>query len=218
VTITVGVVIGSRLRQYRDLRRLTVKQLADLCAPMAPSLTPAVITNIERPPGQAKSPRPVTVEELMALSLVLEVVPILLFLPLGVEPKVEFLPGQVADTWNVVRWFTGEAHLDGSDVSEDAGAAQLVLFRAHQQRVNEALEAIRRGQAIASVSSYSGPPAPSESEVLPGLSFADWPPEHRRDVDDRLRAIQSIRRESRRAGMTDLPRLPAGLKSLDPQA
>jgi transcriptional regulator with XRE-family HTH domain len=204
--------LAREIRRHRDRQGLSAQRLADLVAAAGGKLTRQAISKIET------GGRDVRMDEVAVLARALRVPPVLLLFPLGVAPSVDvFPPEPTVPTWQAVRWFTGDAHLDGSDISTDPGAAPAVLWRRHQKAVDEALEAIRRGKAMASVSSHSGPPAPAESEVLPGLSFTDWLPEHRREVDDRLRAVQSIRREIRRFGLTP-DALPEVLAPIDPQA
>src|SRR4051794_29183204 len=44
--------------------------------------------------------------EIHALAAVLEVPPILLAFPLGVDEVIEYLPGKSASVWSAVQWFS----------------------------------------------------------------------------------------------------------------
>lgn len=75
-------VVAARVRQVRGKRHMTVAQLAARCAELgAPLLTEQALYKLEaRRPGK-RHPRPVTVDELLALALALDVAPVHLLVP-----------------------------------------------------------------------------------------------------------------------------------------
>ena len=75
---------GTRVREARDRRRWTARQLAEHCADAgAPELTASVIANIEtgRKDASGQRRRDVTIDELLSLAYVLEVPPVALLAP-----------------------------------------------------------------------------------------------------------------------------------------
>jgi transcriptional regulator with XRE-family HTH domain len=76
-------VVAARVKQVRKRRDLTVAELAARCAELgAPQLTAQALYKLE---GQRESasrrPRPVTVDELLALALALDAPPLYLLVP-----------------------------------------------------------------------------------------------------------------------------------------
>lgn len=68
--------VGLNVRRLRNARHWTMVQLAERCAAVgADWITPAVITNIETGSRKGRSRRPVTVEDLLALSKALSTAP-----------------------------------------------------------------------------------------------------------------------------------------------
>jgi len=75
-------VVAARVREVRGKRHLTVAELAERCAALgAPELTAQALYKLEqRRPGKLR-PRPVTVDELLALAAALNVAPVHLLVP-----------------------------------------------------------------------------------------------------------------------------------------
>jgi transcriptional regulator with XRE-family HTH domain len=99
-------IAARRIREARTLRKLTVKQLADLCKEAgATGLTAAVITNLEtrRRPG-----REITADEVLALAWVLEVPPVQLLCPLDERERLEVVPGEEKGPMDAAAWLTDE--------------------------------------------------------------------------------------------------------------
>jgi transcriptional regulator with XRE-family HTH domain len=129
--------IAERVKELRQRRGLTAKQLADRCKELgAPDLTASVIANIEsgRPDSTGRRRRELSVEEHLALSLALEVPPALLLLPINDE--LEVTPSARMDAYTFASWFTGDdgfiqAVLDheGLDVRGDDGKDRLSRYR-----------------------------------------------------------------------------------------
>jgi transcriptional regulator with XRE-family HTH domain len=81
--MTVSDIVAARVRQVRKRRDWSPADLAARCAELgAADLTENVIENIESRSARAsKRPRPVTVDELLVLSLALNVAPLHLLVP-----------------------------------------------------------------------------------------------------------------------------------------
>jgi hypothetical protein len=81
--MTVSDAVAARVRQVRKRRDWKPADLAARCAELgAGDLTENVIENIESRSARAsKHPRPVTVDELLALALALDVAPVHLLVP-----------------------------------------------------------------------------------------------------------------------------------------
>jgi len=94
--------LAREVRAWRSRRELTAQQLADQVQELGGSLSRQAISKLEN------GDRGVSIEELFLLARALRVPPVLLVLPLGAQPKVELLPGRQADTWDAVKWFTGD--------------------------------------------------------------------------------------------------------------
>lgn len=96
---------GQRIRQFRQQHEWTAKELADRCAEIgAPHITATVITNLET---RRRASRQITVDEALVLAYVLEVPPILLFLPLSDGEHLEITPSISTDPVSSVLWLSG---------------------------------------------------------------------------------------------------------------
>ena len=88
--LSVSDVVAARVREVREKRRMTVVDLAARCAELgAPGLTLQALYKLEGQRDPAKRhPRPVTVAELLALALALDVAPVHLLVPVddGEQP------------------------------------------------------------------------------------------------------------------------------------
>jgi len=104
-------VVAARVRQVRVKRDMKVKDLAARCAELgAPQLTTQALYKLE---GQRESatrrPRPVSVDELLALALALNAPPLYLLVP--PDDPDEPYPVTTTETEsraNVCRWIVGE--------------------------------------------------------------------------------------------------------------
>jgi transcriptional regulator with XRE-family HTH domain len=116
--MTVSDVIAARVRAFRKLRQLSVEQLAERCKALgAPELTPASLTNVERPAADGNRTRPrraVQVPELLVLAQALHVPALALILPDAGE-TVEILPGRAVTPWEAREWLIGSAPLPADD-------------------------------------------------------------------------------------------------------
>src|SRR5690242_9621967 len=104
-------VVAARVRQVRKRRDLTTAQLAARCAELgAPDLTTQALYKLE---GQrdvaSRRPRPVTVDELLALALALNVAPVHLLVP----PDESEAPYQITQTVTATSRFAARGWIRG---------------------------------------------------------------------------------------------------------
>lgn len=146
MTSTPSAAIAAQIRLRRQQLGLNREQLAAKCAEIgAPQLTQAALTNIEtgRPGKDKRRRRDVSVEELLILARALETSPLLMMFPIGHQEEVEVLPGQGVDTWEALRWFTGQSRFPADTVAhpliEDGtpipGGRPIRLFEKHHQLI-----------------------------------------------------------------------------------
>jgi transcriptional regulator with XRE-family HTH domain len=109
--MTVNDIVAARVREVRKRRGWSPADLAARCAALgAGDLTENVIENIESRSrrGGTKHPRPVTVDELLALALALNVAPVHLIVPPGDEGEpCQVGPVTSAPCRAVRRWIRG---------------------------------------------------------------------------------------------------------------
>lgn len=104
--------VGKRVAFYRqrrtadDGRRLTAKDLADLCAREGLKIDRPAIAKLES--GHRQS---ISVAEVLVLARALRVAPALLLFPLGTADMAEVLPGKHAATLDAILWLIGSADL-----------------------------------------------------------------------------------------------------------
>lgn len=102
---------GIRVRQARQKRSWTARELAERCAKAgAPQITATVVTNLET---RRRNSRQVAVDEWLVLAHVLEVPPLQLLLPLEAGEELEVVPGTDMDALEAVRWIGGPAEPPG---------------------------------------------------------------------------------------------------------
>ncbi len=113
-------VVAARVREVRKRRDLTVAELAARCAAMgAPGLTDQALYRLEqRRPGKLH-PRPVTVDELLALAGALNVAPVSLLVPPDDIDEPYSVTATVTEPAADVRgWIRGELPLGDADPRE----------------------------------------------------------------------------------------------------
>jgi transcriptional regulator with XRE-family HTH domain len=99
---------GRRIRETRQRRGWTAKELAERCAEAgAPHITPTVITNLET---RRRATREITVDEVLVLAHALQVAPLQLMVPLDAAEALEVLPGVSLDAPEAVNWIAGDPH------------------------------------------------------------------------------------------------------------
>jgi len=180
-----------RLRKKAGLRR---DQLAERCKQLgAVDLTAATLANIEtgrRDKATGKRRRRVTVEELLALAIALDVPPVwLLADPLRGEP-VPVVDGREIAPWEALLWLVGSGSIDGGIVSHPQGNKTLDLIW-HGRVVAEAAGVIRRSPAWM-VDRFRD--TPGMELRLAGVSSREDPEVMRSALDEiHRRQLQSMR-------------------------
>lgn len=108
-------VVAARVRVVREKRRMSTPGLAARCAELgAPKLTAQALYKLEGQRGREdRRPRPVTVDELLALALALDVAPVHLLVPVddGDEPY-QVTATAAAERFRVRAWIRGHALLE----------------------------------------------------------------------------------------------------------
>ncbi|MCZ2850015.1 helix-turn-helix domain-containing protein [Modestobacter sp. VKM Ac-2978] len=97
--------IARNARRIREAQGLHLADVSERMTALGQPLSLNAISKIER------GNRGIDLDELAALARALDVPPLLLIFPIGHEPTVEVSPGQEVDTWDAVRWFSGDATL-----------------------------------------------------------------------------------------------------------
>lgn len=149
-------VVARRVVQIRKSRDMTREQLAKRCAELGyPSLTGPALANIETgrrsPSGERR--RDITIDELTVLAAALDVPPLLLMFPVGMDAESPVVPRRSVDTWSAARWFAGEYSADGrrfdpevnttaqrlitNDGAWNAAATPVALFHSHDSLMSE---------------------------------------------------------------------------------
>ncbi|MEU9657565.1 helix-turn-helix domain-containing protein [Streptomyces chartreusis] len=138
---TVSDVVADRVRKVRRKRGLTAQQLAQRCAVAGfPDITAQTLSNIEtgRRNKEGERRRFITVEELMALAVVLEVAPVYLLVPPSPaddEPLPSDAQEQAALSAVWQRFIRGEAPLPGMDPQNFLSEVPREEFRAVMDRI-----------------------------------------------------------------------------------
>jgi transcriptional regulator with XRE-family HTH domain len=97
---------GRRIRQIRQRRGWTVKELAERCADVgAPGITPTVITNLET---RRRASRQITIDELLVLAYILGVPPLLLFVPADGSETLHVGAGVEKDSIEAAAWVAND--------------------------------------------------------------------------------------------------------------
>lgn len=119
--LSVSDVVAARIREVRGKRHLTTVELAARCAELgAPDLTAQALYKLEgRRPGKLR-PRPVTVDELLALAAALNVAPVNLLVPVDVpfeDPSKSYrVTARISESPHDVReWIRGSLPLGNAD-------------------------------------------------------------------------------------------------------
>ena len=101
-------VVAEQVKKRRRALGLNREQLAEKCAANGLPLTAAAVANIEsgRRGKDGRRRREVTIDELTAFALALDIAPVLLVFPVGQETVSWLLDGTVG-TWDAARWFGG---------------------------------------------------------------------------------------------------------------
>jgi transcriptional regulator with XRE-family HTH domain len=134
---TVGDVIAERIRRFRKARDMTIPQLSEACIALGSAgMTPASLTNLERPSRGVRSRRQVSIDELLTLAYVLQVPPLSILLPIGEDVEVELVPGTPAvDVAHALTWLTGDSShgLDGKNPPDLSAWLALARLKEHNR-------------------------------------------------------------------------------------
>jgi hypothetical protein len=129
---TVSDVVAARVKEVRGKRDLTVSGLAARCAALgAPQLTAQALYKLEGQRDSAsRRPRPVTVDELLALAVALNVAPVNLLVPTSDFDESYRLTGEVSVSAASARaWIRGVLPLlPGDDAREYWSEVPLAEF------------------------------------------------------------------------------------------
>jgi transcriptional regulator with XRE-family HTH domain len=108
-TLSASEIAGRRIRDTRERRGLTARELAARCAAAgAPHVTATVITNLET---SRRPTRKVGLDELLVLAVALEVPPLELMIPMDAAEELEVVPGTSLAGPEAVHWIAGEPFL-----------------------------------------------------------------------------------------------------------
>jgi hypothetical protein len=113
-------VVAARVREVRGKRKLTIAGLAARCAALgAPDLTPQALYKLEgRRPGKRR-PRPVTVDELLALAAALNAAPVHLLVPTDHSEGYQVTSTVSVSAGSARAWIRGILPLLPSDDGRD---------------------------------------------------------------------------------------------------
>jgi transcriptional regulator with XRE-family HTH domain len=103
--------VGLRVKEIRQSRGWTAKDLAEKCAEAgAPEITAAVIANIEtgRRDTDGRRRREVTIDETLALAYALGVPPVFLFIPLNGNERLHLTSKTEMDAPFAAAWVDGD--------------------------------------------------------------------------------------------------------------
>lgn len=105
-------VFADRVRYWRDERGYSAEELARRVNALGIDMNRAIVANIEH--GRRDR---ISIEELFAFSIALDVSPIMLCLPLQQGGDVAVTPNVVVGRWLAYDWLTGVVPIRGSDVA-----------------------------------------------------------------------------------------------------
>lgn len=94
---------GRAVQHYRERAGMKHDELAKRLRDIGQPMQRTTLINIEQ--GRRKT---MSVPEMFALGYVLDVPPVMLMVPLGLEAKVELLEGHWVDSWQALGWISGE--------------------------------------------------------------------------------------------------------------
>ena len=141
--------IATEVRRRRKARKWSAQRLSDECAKAGMEIARSLISDLEM--GRRAH---ISVAEWLVIAKALDVAPILLVFPFGVQEETEVVPGEIRPTFAAARWATAERPFPGpDDAAYLAGIADawnystgnpMELYRAHDRAVTEEKDAMRR--------------------------------------------------------------------------
>ncbi|MDP9430886.1 MAG: helix-turn-helix transcriptional regulator [Actinomycetota bacterium] len=192
--------VTQNLRRLREERGVTLSGLSDRMGELGQPLGMTGLSKIEN--GR----RGIDLDELVALARALEVPPLLLVFPLGVQEAVEVLPGANVETWAAAKWFTGEAPFPGTEDEVCVGSdPPTTYFRVQDEliekwrRVRERVDEVRGAHIVGQG---------ADDQSMQGFQFLE---EMLRSSENHLR---DYRRIMRKVGL-DPGELPPELAHVD---
>jgi transcriptional regulator with XRE-family HTH domain len=126
--------VAAEVRRYRQLRQLSVKELADRCAKLGWPIKRSVLSNLELSYRET-----VTVPEILILAAALNVAPVLLLFPVGRQEQVEYLPDSAVSPWDAAKWFSGQSDRpDATPLDNDERVYRLPVqaYADHEHNLN----------------------------------------------------------------------------------
>lgn len=199
-------VVGRQVKHYRRAAKLTREQVAERCSALGwPAVTSAVVNYIEtgRPDAAGKRRREVTLDELVALSYVLEVPPLALLVPLD-EERWEGFPGRGRTVAQALAWWRADRPMD----PVDARPIEYLFIEFYVL----ADEAVRR--LVALLQEFEPPAERVDAEGVPFTEEVRRSG-YERELDAATKHVRDTRRQLRMFGVTPA-RLPLGLEWVDP--
>lgn len=129
--------VGQRVAHYRALvpgekakPGITAQALAERCTQLGMPMERTVIAKLEKGTRQT-----ITVGELMVFARALEVPPIALLFDFDSQGVTDVLPDRSVDTWQSLKWFTGEADRLPGDEIRRQDIEPIELYREHERSV-----------------------------------------------------------------------------------
>jgi transcriptional regulator with XRE-family HTH domain len=177
MTQTPTAVCSSRIREIRGARGLSASALANRLADLGrPELNRSVIANIENGRRDA-----ISLEELVAFALALDVAPLDLVTPAGESAAVTVLPDWEEDAIAFRSWFAGEEPLDRVDAEAYFDQPHPRLVRARRRlQVAQSEAHLRRlmgwQRRIADRLAAAGVPDDDIDAILVDVNMAARPP------------------------------------------
>lgn len=207
---TLSETVRMRVQDLRLAKKWSQERLATELGNLGLPLHATAITRIE------KGARAVALDEIPVFARALGVPPVLLLLPLGIEPTVEIFPGRPVPTWEAVKWWSGDDYLptrtDDGYVRYSAearrewqiGTAPLQYFRDHDQRIAD----------LGNVWVLGVDPDDTSAKALDTARALGATDEGRKNAQWAATRLRDLRRSMRLAGIVP-PNLPADLAYID---
>jgi transcriptional regulator with XRE-family HTH domain len=134
---TMTQVLARQLKSWREQRKLSANELSKRTTELGSEVPRSVIANIET--GRRDS---VSVDELLILAAALDIPPILLLTPIGVDETMELLPEVVVSPWLARGWIMGTRPIEfagGSLTNWRDSRRAIALYDIHRLLVQEYL-------------------------------------------------------------------------------
>jgi transcriptional regulator with XRE-family HTH domain len=201
--------IAREIRRWRERRGLSAQELSERCDRLGNPIPRNVIANLENDRRHT-----ISVAEMLTFAMALNVPPVLLMYPLGVDSGVEIAPGRGVAPWSAIRWFTGEnrphAALLGNEPEPDTRHGMREWEEAYQ-----VIEMHRRHDALVQQYRFTRDDTLTELRRLAEPSHEQRAALARADVvaEQLVKAGEALRRHRRRMNGLgyELPRLPADI-------